>query len=467
MERNLNLSKKISYRSRYSSDSNIIDNMNDVFYNDEEEKIENEIFLNDKPLINNNNNLTQTLNNNNNKIENIKNENNKKQIKIICKILDTKNMKIKNKEQIIQNSSKKMEKNSKSKGKIEIEKDKKFFNPFAGYSSNVPNSISPFTQIINQKNDKNIFNNNNNNDKINVFEPSKKQNNNNNIFNNQNNETKSSISNINPFKNNDNNNLFKNNDNNNNNLFKNNDNNNNNNDNNNNKDNNNNDNDNNNNDNNNKNNDNNDNNNNNNDNHNNPFNNNNNPFNNNNNPFNNNNNPFNNNYNPFLLNNSAKIDFDFSTTKNDAKEENEEEEEINDPNDDNNKPEKTEEIIKNENCLFIKDIPHLKKYDYEEKKFISKGEGRISIEKFNIENKEIYKLIMRNPKSKLIFYSGKIEKKTSFIIKNENKKFVLLIKNLLNFEQEKKNFFYSSILIKFHNENDENEFINIIKKIIN
>jgi hypothetical protein len=49
MERNLNLSKKISYRSRYSSDSNIIDNMNDVFYNDEEEKIENEIFLNDKP----------------------------------------------------------------------------------------------------------------------------------------------------------------------------------------------------------------------------------------------------------------------------------------------------------------------------------------------------------------------------------------------------------------------------------
>ena len=74
---------------------------------------------------------------------------------------------------------------------------------------------------------------------------------------------------------------------------------------------------------------------------------------------------------------------------------------------------------------------------------------------------------MRNPKSKLIFYSGKIEKKTSFIIKNENKKFVLLIKNLLNFEQEKKNFFYSSILIKFHNENDENEFINIIKKIIN
>ena len=466
MERNLNLSKKISYRSRYSSDSNIIDNMNDVFYNDEEEKIENEIFLNDKPLINNNNNLTQTLNNNNNKIENIKNENNKKQIKIICKILDTKNMKIKNKEQIIQNSSKKMEKNSK--GKIEIEKDKKFFNPFAGYSSNVPNSISPFTQIINQKNDKNIFNNNNNNDKINVFEPSKKQNNNNNIFNNQNNETKSSISNINPFKNNDNNNLFKNNDNNNN-LFKNNDNNNNNNDNNNNKDNNNNDNDNdnNNNDNNNKNNDNNDNNNNNNDNNNNPFNNNNNPFNNNNNPFNNNNNPFNNNYNPFLLNNSAKIDFDFSTTKNDAKEENEEEEEINDPNDDNNKPEKTEEIIKNENCLFIKDIPHLKKYDYEAKKFISKGEGRISIEKFNIENKEIYKLIMRNPKSKLIFYSGKIEKKTSFIIKNENKKFVLLIKNLLNFEQEKKNFFYSSILIKFHNENDENEFINIIKKIIN
>ena len=123
MERNLNLSKKISYRSRYSSDSNIIDNMNDVFYNDEEEKIENEIFLNDKPLINNNNNnnLTQTLNNNNNKIENIKNENNKKQIKIICKILDTKNMKIKNKEQIIQNSSKKMEKNSKSKGKIEIQ----------------------------------------------------------------------------------------------------------------------------------------------------------------------------------------------------------------------------------------------------------------------------------------------------------------------------------------------------------
>ena len=424
MERNLNLSKKISYRSRYSSDSNIIDNMNDVFYNDEEEKIENEIFLNDKPLINNNNNLTQTLNNNNNKIENIKNENNKKQIKIICKILDTKNMKIKNKEQIIQNSSKKMEKNSK--GKIEIEKDKKFFNPFAGYSSNVPNSISPFTQIINQKNEKNIFNNNNNNDKINVFEPSKKQNNNNNIFNNQNNETKSSISNINPFKNNDNNNLFKNNDNNNNNLFKNNDNNNNN-DYNNNKDN----------------------------------------FINNNNPFNNNNNPFNNNYNPFLLNNSAKIDFDFSTTKNDAKEENEEEEEINDPNDDNNKPEKTEEITKNENCLFIKDIPHLKKYDYEAKKFISKGEGRISIEKFNIENKEIYKLIMRNPKSKLIFYSGKIEKKTSFIIKNENKKFVLLIKNLLNFEQEKKNFFYSSILIKFHNENDENEFINIIKKIIN
>ena len=74
---------------------------------------------------------------------------------------------------------------------------------------------------------------------------------------------------------------------------------------------------------------------------------------------------------------------------------------------------------------------------------------------------------MRNPKSKLIFYSGKIEKKTNFIIKNENKKFVLLIKNLLNFDQEKKNFFYSSILIKFHNENDENEFINIIKKIIN
>ena len=74
MERNLNLSKKISYRSRYSSDSNIIDNMNDVFYNDEEEKIENEIFLNDKPLINNNNNLTQTLNKNE-KIENIKNEN--------------------------------------------------------------------------------------------------------------------------------------------------------------------------------------------------------------------------------------------------------------------------------------------------------------------------------------------------------------------------------------------------------
>ena len=101
----------------------------------------------------------------------------------------------------------------------------------------------------------------------------------------------------------------------------------------------------------------------------------------------------------------------------------------------------------------------MKNYDYETKKFISKGDGRISIEKFNIENKEIYKLIMRNPKSKLIFFSGKIiEKKTTFVIKNENKKFVLLIKNLLNFDQEKKNFFYSSILIKFHNENDENEF---------
>ena len=49
---------------------------------------------------------------------------------------------------------------------------------------------------------------------------------------------------------------------------------------------------------------------------------------------------------------------------------------------------------------------------------------------------------MRNPKRKLIFFSGKIiEKKTSFVIKNENKKFVLLIKNLLNFDQEKKIFF--------------------------
>ena len=86
-ERNLNLSKKISYRSRYSSDSNIIDNMNEIRYENEEEKIENEIFFNDKPLLQKNSNsiqpplqnkLTQTFNQNTKQIENIKNEQKKK-----------------------------------------------------------------------------------------------------------------------------------------------------------------------------------------------------------------------------------------------------------------------------------------------------------------------------------------------------------------------------------------------------
>ena len=168
-----------------------------------------------------------------------------------------------------------------------------------------------------------------------------------------------------------------------------------------------------------------------------------------------------------MLNNSIKTDFDFSTTKNDAKEESDDDGEEIDPNDDNNKQEK-EEIVKKENHLFIKDIPHLKNYDYETKKFVSKGEGRISIEKYTVDDKEIFKLIMRNPKSKLIFFSGNIiEKKTSINVKNEKNKFVLSVKNLMSFEQEQKKFFVSSVLIKFHNEKDENEFINVIKKIIN
>ena len=145
-ERNLNLSKKISYRSRYSSDSNIIDNMNEIRYENEEEKIENEIFFNDKPLLQKNSNsiqpplqnkLTQTFNENTKQIENIKNEQKKKEIKIFYKIFDGKNQ-IKNKEKIIQNSSKKMEKNSKKKLDFQ---EKKFFNPFEGFSSNVPNSF--------------------------------------------------------------------------------------------------------------------------------------------------------------------------------------------------------------------------------------------------------------------------------------------------------------------------------------
>ena len=201
-----------------------------------------------------------------------------------------------------------------------------------------------------------------------------------------------------------------------------------------------------------------------------------NPFNNNNNqifnPFNNNNNkifnPFNNNnqspFNSISINNNAKstndiknqifnsensiLSFNFNS-KNEGQFKDEDDEESEgsfDPEEEvpiigssnNENKEKTEINVKNDNKIIDINVESFYIYNWIEKKYVSNGNGKMSIEKYNLNNKFSYYLVFRNNRTKNVLFQGNILPNLSNIENKKIDKLLVFLSRIYNYENENK-----------------------------
>ena len=253
---------------------------------------------------------------------------------------------------------------------------------------------------------------------------------------------------------------------------------------------------------------------------NNPFNNDNNkifnPFNNDNNkinhPFNNNNNqifnPFNNNksipnpFNSITINNNAKstndiknqifngensiLSFNF-TSKNEGQFKDEDDEESEgsfDPeeevpiigNSNNENKEKNEIKVKNDNKIVDMNVESFYIYNWIDKKYVSNGNGKISIEKYNLNNKVTYYLVFRNNKTMNVLFQGNILPNLSNIENKKIDKLLVFLSRIYNYENENKEkeknqdnklkLNNNAIKIHFESLNDLQNFCNKFNEVL-
>ena len=253
---------------------------------------------------------------------------------------------------------------------------------------------------------------------------------------------------------------------------------------------------------------------------NNPFNNDNNkifnPFNNDNNkinhPFNNNNNqifnPFNNNksipnpFNSITINNNAKstndiknqifngensiLSFNF-TSKNEGQFKDEDDEESEgsfDPeeevpiigNSNNENKEKNEIKVKNDNKIVDINVESFYIYNWIDKKYVSNGNGKISIEKYNLNNKVTYYLVFRNNKTMNVLFQGNILPNLSNIENKKIDKLLVFLSRIYNYENENKKkeknqdnklkLNNNAIKIHFESLNDLQNFCNKFNEVL-
>ena len=242
----------------------------------------------------------------------------------------------------------------------------------------------------------------------------------------------------------------------------------------------------------------------------------NNPFNNDNNkiynPFNNNNNqifnPFNNNklisnpFNSISINNNIKstndiknqifnsensiLSFNFNT-KNEGqfKEEDDEESEGSfDPeeevpingNSNNENIEKKEIKVKNEHKIFDVNVESFYIYNWIEKKYVSNGNGKISIEKYNLNNKDSYYLVFRNTKTMNVLFQGNIISNLSNIENKRIDKLLVFLSRIYNYDNENKEkeknqdnklkLNNNAIKIHFESLNDLQNFCNKFNEVL-
>ena len=242
----------------------------------------------------------------------------------------------------------------------------------------------------------------------------------------------------------------------------------------------------------------------------------NNPFNNDNNkisnPFNNNNNqifnPFNNNksisnpLNSISINNNVKstndiknqifnsensiLSFNFNT-KNEGqfKEEDDEESEGSfDPeeevpingNSNNENIEKNEIKVKNEHKIFDVNVESFYIYNWIEKKYVSNGNGKISIEKYNPNNKDSYYLVFRNTKTMNVLFQGNIISNLSNIENKRIDKLLVFLSRIYNYDNENKEkeknqdnklkLNNNAIKIHFESLNDLENFCNKFNEVL-
>ena len=242
----------------------------------------------------------------------------------------------------------------------------------------------------------------------------------------------------------------------------------------------------------------------------------NNPFNNDNNkisnPFNNNNNqifnPFNNNksisnpLNSISINNNVKstndiknqifnsensiLSFNFNT-KNEGqfKEEDDEESEGSfDPeeevpingNSNNENIEKNEIKVKNEHKIFDVNVESFYIYNWIEKKYVSNGNGKISIEKYNLNNKDSYYLVFRNTKTMNVLFQGNIISNLSNIENKRIDKLLVFLSRIYNYDNENKEkeknqdnklkLNNNAIKIHFESLNDLENFCNKFNEVL-
>lgn len=149
------------------------------------------------------------------------------------------------------------------------------------------------------------------------------------------------------------------------------------------------------------------------------------------------------------------------------------EEEVPINNDSNVEKKEIEKPIVNENKFYDNNVDSFAVYNWNDKKYVSLGKGKISIEKYYVNNKITGFLIFRIDKTMKILFQGNIIPKISNIEDSKSNKLLVYISRIYTYEtgeekkEEKKTLVNKALRIHFLNLSDLEEFCQKFQDFLN
>ena len=117
--------------------------------------------------------------------------------------------------------------------------------------------------------------------------------------------------------------------------------------------------------------------------------------------------------------------------------------------------------------FFKINVQDLSEYNFEAKKYQSKGKGDVSLELTRMANNTITAMCaFRNNALKILFQANVIASVTNLNINNRNYKYIIVIQKLFSINESTNKPEAKSVKLEFHTENDFNMFKNMFENVV-